>query len=210
MSRFETALAEHPAPRALGDVVLRYEPSMLIGQTPLPLRSWRPSVAWLLGVSALVCALAAFLLRTELGLIILLLIAGAFGLSSGVYLEQLDRRRRAFVANFGTNSLRLDFVTPIAGRPRTLVVHFDGVRELALLEQADGAQCLTVDVLPAPGARALIREVLVAHIPEAQREDAQRLKRVLEGAFGLGAPPGDSPYFSAPVEAQGTVEPTHH
>ena len=99
-------------------------------------------------------------------------------------------------------SLRLDFTSPIAGKPRTLVVPFDSVKAVAMLRQVDGASCLCVDFTL---GSELLREVLVAHIPDAQLPQAERLERVLHGAFGLGAVPADSPLFDT---KPGQAEPT--
>lgn len=210
MPAFEAALAQHQAPRSLGDVGLRYEPSMLVGETAKPLGSLRPSLAWLSGVSALLIALVLFLIREQsLAVIATFVVCGAVGLFTASWLQRVDRRRRAFIANFATNSLRLDFTTPVAGYARTLVVHFDGVRQLDLLVQADRTHCLTVDVVPTPTSATRLREVLVANIRDDQLEAAHTLKRVLEGAFGLGDAPADSPYFSAAEEVPpGTADPT--
>jgi hypothetical protein len=202
---FESALAEHPAPRRLGDVTLRYEPSMLIGETaPVP-RSLRPTVAWVAGVCALVATLGLFVLQAPLPAIFFGLLLGGGGLVTATRLTQHEARRRRFIANFATTSLRLDFVQPISGRPQTMVVHFDRVRDVALSQQVDGTHCLTVDFSPDDGA--VLREVLSAFITDEQLGDADRLKRVLEGAFGLGAIPADSPALSLDVAEPGAGEP---
>ena len=73
MARFENALADNPAPRRLGDIVLRYESSMLIGETPRARRSAKPTVAWAMGLSALVATLGTFVARAPIGLTALLL-----------------------------------------------------------------------------------------------------------------------------------------
>lgn len=201
MARFADVLHENPAPRRLGDVRVRFEPSMLIGETAPPSRGLKSTVAWLAGISALLFAVGALVLQVDLVLVALLAALGAAGLLAA---SVLRARQRRFVVNFETNSLRLDFSNPITGRPRTMVVHFDGVRAVDLHTQVDGTHCLTVDFVPAPSAKALLREVLAAYIGPGQLEQAQRLQRVLEGAFGLGEVPEDSPVF----DEAGTVDPT--
>ncbi len=186
MARFADVLESNPAPRALGDVRLRYEPSMLIGETAKGLGTWRSSLVWAAGFSFLVFSVGALVLQWDTSVVLTLLVLGGLLVAAAVRLERLEKRQRRFVANFGTVSLRLDFTSPIAGYPRTLVVPFDSVRAAELLQQEDGAACLCVDF---EKDRALLREVLVAHIPESQRAEAERLERVLKGAFGLGAPP---------------------
>jgi hypothetical protein len=194
---FEAALAEHPAPTRLGDISLRYEPSMLIGETSAPGRTLRPTLAWAVGLLTLVLTLGLFLLDAPMVALWLSVGASAACLAVATRLEAWERRRRRFVANFATTSLRLDFSQPISGRARTLVVHFDDVKAVDLVRQADGAHCLTVDFAPDPGPE-LLREVLAAYIEGHELEQAHRLLRVLEGAFGLGAPPADSPAFDVP------------
>lgn len=172
-------------------MALRYEASLLVGETPPGRRTWRPTLLWLGGVSALLAALGLVVLgRDPLGSSALLAL-GALALAAGTWLGQRERRRRRFVLDFDACRLRLDFVSPIAGRPRTMVVHFDAVRAVDLRRQGDGRHCLTVDFTPAPGSTLLLREVLVAFIEAPQLEAARRLGRLLEGAFGLGAPPPD-------------------
>jgi hypothetical protein len=193
MARFAAALESNPAPTVLGDVALRYEPSMLIGETPKGPRTWRPTLAWLVGISLLLVAVGAGLSSSSLLLLAIPVVAGGIILAAAVWLERFEKRQRRFVANFITYALRLDFSSPIAGYPRTLVVDFDDVKAVELVEQADGALCLLVDF---EHQRRTLREVLAAYIPESQRPDAERLERVLRGAFGLGEPPADSPAFS--------------
>lgn len=199
MPGFESALAANPAPRRLGDITLTYESSMLIGETRRR-RTIRPTVAGALGLSALAGALGAFVASASPAPAMALTAVGALSLVAATWLKVVERRTRRFVVNFGTTSLRLDFVTPFAGRPRTLVVHFDAVRSVDLLEQQDGAHCLTVDFVLSVGLHEVLREVLVAFIVPGEIEEADRLRRVLTGAFGLGAAPHDSPALEPPGE----------
>lgn len=185
MASFAEALESHPAPKALGDVTLRYEPSMLIGQTPKRRATWRSSALWVAGIAFLLFSAGALTQLEDIAVAGVLLTLGGMGVGLAVLLERFEKRQRRFVANFATVSLRLDFTTAIAGHGRTMIVPFDSVRALALLEQADGAQCLCVDF---ERDRSLLREVLVAHIPQEQLPEAERLERVLHGAFGLGSP----------------------
>jgi hypothetical protein len=181
----------------LGDIALRYEPSMLLGETDALPRTLRPTLAWTAGLIGLIATLGLFVLDAPIASLWLSVGASAACFALATRLEAWERRRRRFVANFGTTSLRLDFVQPISGRPRTLVVAFDDVKAVDLVRQRDGAHCLTVDFAPDPGPQVL-REVLAAYIADHELEQARRLLRVLEGAFGLGAPPADSPAFDVP------------
>lgn len=205
MARFEDALAGNPAPRRLGDVVLRYDSSMLVGETRRAPRSVWPTLAWTSGVVGLVAAIGAVAIGAPLALGGLFTVLGAAGLAGATWLEVRERRTRRFVVNFASTSLRLDFVTPFVGRPRTLVVPFDAVRAVDLFEQGDGGRCLTVDFVPQVGSSELLREVLAAFIGREELEQAHRLQRVLEGAFGLGTPPHDSPALAL---EPGAGEPT--
>jgi hypothetical protein len=197
MPRFADSLAAHPAPSRLGDITLRYEPSMLIGETPKVPRSLLPTVAWLLGIAALLIALGLLLVDAPIAPIAVMAALGAIGIAASIWLDRIDQRQRRFVANFATNTLRLDFVTPFAGRPRTMVMPFECVQDLQLVEQGGGLSCLTVDFVPPTGKAEMLREVLVAFIAEHEREGAERLERVLAGAFGLGEIPEDSPFRDA-------------
>src|SRR4051812_1873980 len=187
--RFEQALAQNPAPKRLGDVTLRYDASLLIGEAERVPRGWLFILVLLAGVAGALATLAALLVGGQTVAILTAgaATAGAFGF--GAVLDQRARRQRRFVLNFETTSLRLDFSTPFAQRPRTLVVHFDGVRDCALYAQGDRQMVLTVDFVTAASSQQLLREVLVANIPLAEEEAAQRLQRVLTGAFGLGKKP---------------------
>jgi hypothetical protein len=200
MARFSEVLAQNPAPAALGDIALRYEPSMLIGETPKLERSLRPTIAWLLGISLLLAAFAQLVLLTDsLGVAVL----GALAIAAATRLERFEKRQRRFVANFTTTTLRLDFASAIVGYPQTLNVDFDDVQAVEVLPQADGALCLVVDFRY---RGRLLREVLTAYVPEDKRDELERLHRLLEGAFGLGDVPADSPALVA-VNEESSFEP---
>ncbi len=190
---FRQALVENPAPSRLGDVGLRYEPSMLVAETARAPQTWRPTALMVTGLALIVVALVLLLTSSE-SFAFAALSLSASSLIGSVWLARRERRKRGFVANFVTLRLRLDFVTPIAGRASTLWVPFDEVKAVTLLEQGDGLHCLTVDFEDDHGA--LLREVLVAFIKADELTAAARLARVLEGAFGLGSIPPDSPYLS--------------
>ena len=187
--RFEEALAQNPAPKRLGDIQLRYEPSLLIGEADRPGRGAIFALVVLVGATFGLATLGALLTDASTATVggCLLLSGAAF--FTAVQLDQRGRRQRRFVLNFGTTSLRLDFSTPFANQPRTLVLHFDGVRECTLCTQGDGQIAITVDFVMSATSQQVLREVLVANIPLAQEEAAIRLHRVLKGAFGLGEPP---------------------
>ena len=193
---FDEALAQNPAPKRLGDISLRYDTSILVGEADRTHRGLSITVAVLSGIAAGLGTVGALIVGAGTAVIAATALssAGAFGLAA--WLDQLSRRQRRFVLNFGTTSLRLDFSTPFANRPRTLVVHFDGVRDCAIYTQADGRLALTVDFVMSKHSEEVLREVLVANIPLAEEEAAHRLHRVLTGAFGLGEKPAQGPSTS--------------
>ena len=167
---------------------------MLIGETRRALRSAWPTVCSSVGIVFVMLAIATLAFSSEIEGAMVLAVFAAVAFASGALLERIDRRRRAFIANFATTSLRLDFVTPIAGYPKTIVVHFDGVRGLGFFEQGDGRTVLTVDFVVSAGSTEVLREVLIAAISKEELPDAHRLSRVLRAAFGLGEVPADSPW----------------
>ncbi|MBL8912167.1 MAG: hypothetical protein JNM17_15850 [Archangium sp.] len=206
MARFADALQSHTAPSSLGDVALRYEPSMLIGETKKLSPTLKSSAAWTLGIALLLFSVATVVTVTSVTPAIALAVAGAVFIASAVWIERLEKRQRRFVANFATNSLRLDFASPIAGYPRTLVISFDDVRGVSVMDQADGALCLVVEFAL---QNHTLQEVLAAFIPVDKKEELERVQRVLQGAFGLGEAPADSPAFdpNRTVNEESTFEP---
>lgn len=193
MHGFRQALVENPAPSRLGDVGLRYEPSMLIGETSQGAVTWRPTALMVTGLALIVMGLVLLLVSSSNSGGFAVLLLAALSLVGSVWWARRERRKRAFVVNFVTLRLRLDFVSAIAGRASTLWVPFDDVKAVTLTEQGDGLHCLTVDFAD---DGSLLREVLVAFITAEQLPAAARLSRVLQGAFGLGSIPPDSPYLS--------------
>lgn len=189
-ARFSAALASRTAIEKLGDISLRYETSMLIGETEKLKRSALPSLAWTGGFALLLLSLAALSWSEGAFVAALLIGLAAIAIAFATRLERHEKRQRRFVANFATYSLRLDFTSPIIGKPRTIVVPFDDVKDVRVLEQGDGARVLIVEFLH-EGAR--LQDALVAFVPESQLKDLERLERVLHGAFGLGEVPADSP-----------------
>ena len=187
--RFEEALAQNPAPKRLGDIQLRYEPSLLIGEADRPPRGAAFAAVLIVGAAFGMGTLGALITDASTQTVAGCALLTGLAFFGAIQLDQRARRQRRFVLNFGTTSLRLDFSTPFANQPRTLVVHFDGVRECAHCTQGDGKIAITVDFVMSASSEQVLREVLVANIPVAQEDAAIRLHRVLKGAFGLGEPP---------------------
>lgn len=107
----------------------------------------------------------------------------AAGFLAAALLERHVRRQRRFVIGFTSHTLRLDFTTVVRGLPRTMVVPFQRVRDIAVLEQADQRFVLTVDFEDERGG--LFREVLVANVTGEESETLQRLRSLLRAAIGL-------------------------
>ncbi len=189
--RFEEALAQNPAPKRLGDIQLRYEPSMLIGEADRLQRGVSFSAVVLLGVAFGLGTIGGLLTDASTETVGGCALLTGLAFFTALQLDQRARRQRRFVLNFGTASLRLDFSTAFASHPRTLIIHFDGVRDCSLCTQGDGKIAITVDFVTSASNVQMLREVLVANIPLSQEDAAGRLHRVLKAAFGLGSPPPD-------------------
>ncbi len=188
MSAFEAALGASAFPRHLGDVRLSYDSPVLIAETERQGRPWRPILCFLAALAAGLFAMAWLLSHGSVAGAASLLLLGAFLFACGALLEAHERRRRRFVADFSTQRLRLDFTTPIAGMPRTVYVPFERIVALDVLEQGDGRRAMTVDFRPAGDENRLLREVLVANVVPGEAASLERLRRLLEGAFGLARP----------------------
>src|SRR5687767_1048938 len=98
--RFEEALAQNPAPKRLGDIQLRYEPSLLIGEAGRPRRGFLFSAVVLAGVTSCLGTLAALIAGSSAET------AGGLALLTGlafvgaIQLDQRARKQRRFVLNF--------------------------------------------------------------------------------------------------------------
>lgn len=190
---FADALAGNPVPRRLGDVTVRYEPSLLIGEADRIRRGLLFLTALVLGAAFGSAAILGLLSHVGTSAVGLCTIAAGAAFFFAAQRDQAARRQRRFVLNFGTTSLRLDFSTPFSNHPRTLVVHFDGVRDCALIDQPDGKKAITVDFVTSPTSPTVLREALVAHIAPDDDDAAVRFHRTLFCAFGLGEKPEPEP-----------------
>jgi|CXWL01.1.fsa_nt_gi hypothetical protein len=184
MTGFADALAAQTMPKSLGDVQLRIDSPLLIGEAQKPpLHLLRQISFWSLGVVGTGAALGSVVLgaATPLAMTLTLLAVGFFAVA--ILLDRHAHRRRAFVIDFNEKTLRLDFSTPLTGMARTWVGRFEQVKALGLLTLPNGQAVLTIDIdAPKP-----FREVLVAALPPSQLEAVQALERLLINAFGLKA-----------------------
>lgn len=198
--KFAAALAKNALPKRLGDVQLVYETSMWVGRADKPARTVLANLSLIAGISFGIAALGALLTHAGDGLVAGLMVPCVVGFLAAGWLEQRDRRQRAFAADFAEQVLRLDFSTPIGGMPRTLRIAFDQVRGLELEEQGGGRRVLTVDF---EAGRGLYREVLIADVAVGELADAERVRRMLRAAVGLEKPKDDE---KAPEEPPPVVD----
>lgn len=189
--KFSEALDQSPMPKRVGDVRLRYEPSLLIGEARRR-PGLLPSLSVGTGAACGVGSVLALLLPSEAGpslaLALVLGVSGALLMGLGMALEARARAIRRFILNFATESLRLERPSRARGRPQTWVVHFDGVREVQVVSRPDGTYALFVEYAPKPGAEDTRVETLVDKVPPAEVDTLRRVWRLLRNSFGLRSP----------------------
>lgn len=195
---FERALRSNPPPSGrVGDVWLRYDPPVLVGETRHAPARARLLPELVMG-GALAAGLAAVALLLGLGELsaaggAATWVAGAFAaIGGGLFLlsnalERRARGRRRFVLHFGTETLRLDTSGGVRG-PISRTVHFDAVRDLYVLVGTGGRHTLVVDVEVRAGKPPL-SVVMVDGVSEAEADELQRVWTTLRAAFGLRPPP---------------------
>lgn len=192
---FIDALEGNRIPLAVGDVRLRYEPSLLIGERRRRRSGVLPDALWTLGAIFGVLTAAVLLVPNSLPSTLLgagcAAVCGALVLA-GMWAEGRRRARRGFVLNFGTESLRVD-LPPARGRrtPVSWVVKFDAVRDVRVVERGRRRFGLSVrfDDPTKPGKGAEREELLVDAVAPGEIDDLRRLWRVLYNAFGLRGGP---------------------
>ncbi len=186
---FERALAQNPPPSGrVGDVSLRYDPPVLVGETARGPGRGRlaADVAMLGALGAGLAAVAALVSGSGTGWpAALAAVGGGLFLLSGA-LERRARGRRRFLLHFGTETLRLDLPGGLRG-PTTQTVPFDAVTDLYVLVGADGVHALWVELTVREDHPPVAR-LLVDGVPEAESEGLRRLWTTLRAAFGLRPP----------------------
>jgi hypothetical protein len=189
---FTRALEENRVARRLGDARLSYDAPVLVARTVPSLgpADLLPEALLVVAAAAAVLALtwiAAPDLRRGSGPWVAagLVTAAAVALGAALGLGVRQRGRRGFAVNFATHVLRID-------RPA-------GLRRLTRAASVPFASVQRVEVEQAPGGRWALsvqadgqREVLVSGVPPREREQLDRLARMLEGAFGLSPTPPSS------------------
>jgi hypothetical protein len=201
---FASALEANPLPLRLGDVRLQYEKSLWVGRADKPPRGKLANAALIVGCVFGVLTLAAIVRNEDHASLGMFLLPAALGFSAAAWLEQRERRQRAFAVDFHGHVLRLDFSTPLTGMPRTLHVAFDEVRELQLEDQGGGLKVMTVDF---EAGKGLYREVLVADVTAKQLTEAERVKKMLRAAVGLEKPKDEEPTQDGPPPPLDTFGP---
>jgi hypothetical protein len=178
---FERALERNIPVRAVGDVRLRYDSGLLIGE----LRK-RPTKGLADAVLILTVGLGSIDAWLALGPGPLWAAAGLAGVTLGlaVWTSVLERRaavRRRFVLNFQTETLRLDFADARTGSPRTEMVPFDDVEKVVCATGRKGKQELRVHYRVAEqGTKS---SVLVSDAGAREVLDLQRVERLLRNAL---------------------------
>lgn len=179
---FEDALQRTPPIERVGELRLRYETSLLIAEPPAPKPDTRLQLLRLGGASLIALALATVVASTDgkppiNALVVALLGTGL--LAAAPRLFPAPRRRR-FVLNFASESLRID---DLGAQPRTRVLHFDEIAALAVEPDHSGGFQLVLSAKAPP-----TREVLVERVLGEDVEELRRLWRVLTDAFGIRRP----------------------
>ncbi len=178
-------------PRRVGDVRLRYEPSLLIGEARRRhalLPTLALGMAGACGFGAVLSLLLPAADSPGEALALLLGVCSVLLLGLGLVLDARARAVRRFVLNFATESLRLERPSRARGRPRTWVVHFDSVREVEVVSRPDGRYALRVEYAPEPGSQETRVEVLINGAHPDEIDTLRRVWRLLRNSFGLRAP----------------------
>lgn len=182
----QTLDAKRPIPQ-LGRHRLRFDSHMLVAE-------YRPPLGW--SRFAPEVALASFAALAIVSVV--LLIGGGAGAELAwitgppalvlalvtVRLEIQKRRRRAFVLNYATRTVRLDDVTRF-GRTRTQIIPFFEIEEAGVTRDRRGL-AFEIQIRATPWPRV---EVLLSNVPESQAEELFRFADMARSAFGL-VPPG--------------------
>jgi hypothetical protein len=181
---FEDALRASPAPRNVGDITLRYEESLLVGETRRR-SSWASPVLLVASVACALAALAALLVTGTVMAAGALALAGGGLMLGAMWTDQQTRQVRRFVVNFSNERLRLETPQRFRPTPKTTVLPFDSVRDVRVAADAGQGFALEVeyDAVGAPAGTA----TLVQHVRTHEVEELRRLWRTLRAAFGLGA-----------------------
>lgn len=181
-SHFGAALQREPMPRRIGDVRLRYDAELLIGEKVPPLdgASLLPDALVLAGGAAGMVAMAMLVAPSlRVGSVWGTMGAAALAAAAmlaGLRLGGLRHGRRGFVVNFHRYVVRVDQPHGLRIRSATTELPFSELREVRLEERGPDRAAL---VLAAERRTYL----LVDAIRDRERSAAARLRGMLEAAF---------------------------
>lgn len=165
----------------MGEVRLRFEESLLIGERP---RVGAP-LPELFGVGAIACgvgALASLLTDGPFALAVALVLLAAGLTAASVISRGRLRTPFRFILNFATETLRLD-APGRTGRVDSELIPFDSVRDLRVAPTAHRRFGLVLDYAHSDGSTK--SAWLVQQSPAAEIETLRRVWRILRHAFGL-------------------------
>lgn len=177
-------------PRRLGDVRLRYDAELLIGECvpALDAAALIPDLLLLGGVASGVAAAALLILPDFRGGSVWgtmgAAAASAAGTIAGLRMRGRRRWRRGFVVNFDQHLVRVDEPRGLRTWSETTSLPFGEVESVQVVDRGRGQSALQ---LSARGRDFL----LVDAVAEDQRDQLQTLRRMLEAA--VASPPVLSP-----------------
>src|SRR5512140_8825 len=130
--KFSEALSGRTAPRRVGDVRLRFDGDVLIGEAVRGRGAVAPApeIAFVLGLACALATAVSVIVPSGLGALPLAALAclSALFVAGGIYLQARTRGRRGFVLHFATHTLRIDRPSGPWSEPRSWVVPFDQIR----------------------------------------------------------------------------------
>lgn len=188
----ETLDAKQPILR-LGRYRLRFDTHMLVAEHVPPL-DWLRFAPELALITFAACAITTGVLlaspsedaaRAALPVGLLAIVSALVA----VRLEIRKRRRRAFVLNYATRTLRLDDTTRLFGTTRTRLIPFADIAEAGVTRAERGGYAFEVELKPVAEKEPPRVEVLVSGIPDGELDALFRFSEMARAAFGLEVPP---------------------
>src|SRR5512140_933973 len=186
--KFSEALSGRTAPRRVGDVRLRFDGDVLIGEAVRGRGALAPApeIAFVLGLACALATAVCVLASPGLGLLPLAALAclAASFVVAGSWRQRRARGRRGFVLHFAAHTLRIDRPSGPWSAPRSWTVPFDSIRVAGVTRRGPGDYGIEVEYAP-PEKGEPRTELLVAGIRERELEDAHRVAEMMRAAFGL-------------------------
>jgi hypothetical protein len=185
-SRFQEALHHNPAPKRIGTLRLRYEESMLLGQTVRPLSplDWLPEALMAVGFGLGLIALISLLIpRTGNAWPVSLGVLAALAVLAAVRLDSVRATPLRFVLNFTNDTLRIDAAGRGRFRRQTIVVPFDNVTDVEVSQLEDGRFGIVLHCQA--GSEAPHAFVLTRGVSPDNVDELRKFWRFLRSALGL-------------------------